>query len=246
MRRTILSLLIIVLLAIAIIVSLPLGFVLNVSGANQKGIGWLQARGTVWNGQILGLSHQGQQYGTLSLKLQPISLLGGRASYKTKWNGPQGNGAGEISAFPNRVQIKDMRVNVSLSDIDGIQPILRQTGGVLRANMSQLDVTRSGCQAASGTLSTDAMRRLGIVYNRQWPDMTGEIQCEDGVIVLPLSSSTSGGENFSIVTRLAMSGPSETQIRIEGLDAEATLALMEFGFEQSPNSGLVYREILGE
>ena len=49
--------------ACALVANIPLLFALRQSGLVQQGIGWQQARGTVWHGQVTGLVVQGDVAG---------------------------------------------------------------------------------------------------------------------------------------------------------------------------------------
>ncbi len=210
----------------------PLSFALRQSGIASSGVSWTQARGTIWRGQVTDIAVQQRKVGALDLSLRPTSLLTGSLAYDAQWAGPMGQGVGNISVSANRYSAENVSLAVSLSDIPDLVEELKQAEATFR--MSQADISwqrYDGCVEASGSLQTDVVRLVGHQLQKDWPDLTGSLSCEDGDLVANLTGSSALGEKFDVVFYMATSEPVRYSAKISGVTPDIENALAFYGFK---------------
>ena len=234
MRSAGVILLVVIGLIGGLIWQVPLSFALRQSGIASTGVSWTQARGTVWQGQVTDIAVQQQKIGALELNLIPASLLSGSLSYNARWVGPTGRGVGNISVSTNHYSAEDVSLAVNLSEIPDLVEELKQAGATFRMTDADVSWQRfNGCVEASGNLQTDVVRLVGHQLQKDWPDLTGTLSCEDGDLVANLSGESGQGERFDVVFFMATSEPVRYRANISGVspDVENALALYGFRFE---------------
>ena len=213
---------------------MPLSFALRQSGIASTGVSWTQARGTVWQGQVTDIAVRQRKIGALELNLRPMSVLSGSLAYDARWVGPMGQGAGNISVSTNRYSAENVSLAVSLSKIPDLVEELKQAEGTFRMSGAEIMWERfNGCAEARGVLQTDLVRLVGHQLQKDWPDLTGQLSCEDGNLVANLAGESELGERFDVEFSIATSEPVRYRANISGVspDVENALALYGFKFE---------------
>ena len=211
---------------------MPLSFALRQSGIASSGVSWTQARGTVWNGQVTDIAVQRRKIGALELNLRPASLLSGSLSYEARWVGPIGQGFGNISVSSNRYSASNVSLAVSMSDIPDLVDELKQAGATFRMSQAEVIWERyNGCVEASGSLQSDVVRLVGHQLQKDWPDLTGTLSCENGDLLANLFGESAQGEQFDIVFYLATSEPVRYRANIRGVSPDVENALTLYGFK---------------
>lgn len=230
-------------LAGTVAVNIPLSFALRVSGAAERGLSWQQARGTVWNGQIAGLVSGGVDLGTLGLKSQPMSLILGRPAAGVQLSAGAVEGRLDASLAGPEIRIRDLSVNADLARLSNLRPQLRQAGGALSLRGGALTLTQDGaCLAASGTASLDTVRRIGMLYGRDWPLVSGDLTCEAGAVLIRLSGTGPAQERFDLAVRFLQAGSTEIRVLAAGLDPDAAGLLPALGFSSTPEGLVFYQD----
>ena len=224
----------------------PLSFVLRQSGLASAGVSWTQARGSIWNGQVTDLSVQQRRIGAFDLKLRPYSLLSGSLAYDAKWIGAFGQGTGRISANTQRFISEDVSLSISLSDIPDLIEELKQVDGTFRMNEAKVQWERfDGCEAASGRLQTDLVRLLGHRMQKDWPELTGNLSCDNGELVATLSGVSAQDETFDIELYIAPQMPVRYNANISGVSPDIQNALALYGFKFENGAYTLYGDSLG-
>lgn len=221
---------------------LPLSYVLNQSGVSSSGLSWARAEGTVWEGRITGLAYGAQPIGTARLHLQPAALLSGRVAYDVQWAGPPGRGSGLLSAGRGGdYSVADLRLEASISALNGAADWVRANGGELRVRADKVRFSKGRCAEAVGTVSTDVLTRAAIAWGQTWPDVSGELSCDAGMLVVPLEGERNGAERVQAVARIGMVEVSSVEASVVNADPqlENALALMGFVYE---NDAYVFRQ----
>lgn len=234
MRSTGIILLIAVGLIAGLIWQAPLAFALRQSGIASSGVSWTQARGTIWHGQVTDIAVQQRKVGGLELNLKPVSLIAGSLAYDARWVGPMGQGTGKISLSANRYSAENVSAVISLSDIPDLVEELKQAEATFRVISGDVSWQRyDGCQEAEGELQTDIVRLVGHQLQKDWPDLTGTLTCQDGDLVAIMSGASLNGETFNVEFFMATSKPVRYRATISGVtpDIENALALYGFTFE---------------
>lgn len=238
MKRLIL-LLFICALIVGIVRYTPLSFAMRVAGVSDHAIGWRQARGTVWNGQVTGLSVAGMAAGHTELKLRPSDLLSGNIGFDARWSAPFGRAAAVVHPISTGLQINDTTAEIFLANAPFIDPRLRDLGASIRGEQLNIEFGQYGCEQASGTILTDAVTLAGLQYGRTWPELKGNLRCEDRTLITTLSGDGRAGEAFRLTARYDGTGQFSYIIDASGVDFEAQSALTAIGFTASGN-GLSY------
>ncbi len=209
---------------------MPLSAAMQRTSLNENGLGWLQARGTVWDGQVTGISWRGQAIGGADLKMKPLGLLAGRVSYDLIWRGPAGQARGQLSLSRGQYQAKNIRADIAQSAIAPLRKELGDLGARIHLTDGVMDIRQDKCLAASGLIRTDILRLFGARLGRDWPQLTGQIVCEEGRIVIPLQGQAGTGERFDIRTEIDPSGTAMVIIMVNGADPQLQNVLALYGF----------------
>lgn len=223
---------------------LPLGFVLDRSGLAARNFAWASAQGTIWNGRIVGLTHNEQPYGDIQTSLRLGDIVLGRLVYDVRIQGALVRGNGVVRPGLNSIEATQVRLEVDLSAIRTLEPRLREAGGYLRLRSDRLILGRKGCVDVTGMVETDMISRIAAGYGQSWPEATGDLTCDAGTLVLPLSTGGPSGEVFSAQGRFG-NGDATLEARVRGADAPLGYALGTFGFLLQDGS-YVYRRNFGQ
>lgn len=240
MRRLLLLILFIFMLLCGLVAFMPLGFVLNQSGAGNF-VGWAKVDGTLMKGRVSGLYTGTQPIGDIDLELRPLSLLTLRPTYDVQWGGAGGRGTGILTLSRSALIGRDLRLQQELGALEGLSPPVRAMGGSLRLSDGAFRITPGGCESASGTLSTNTLTTLAAQYGRQFGQISGPISCNDGAFVIDLEGVADNGDRVEIDASANFAGYGEFTTQVETQDAQIVIALTQVGFQRE-NGRFVYRQ----
>lgn len=241
MRKLLLLLVFVLVLAASLLAFTPLGFVLSQSGIGGAGVGWAKADGTLLKGRISGLYVGSQPLGDVSLSLRPASLLSLRPAYDIQWGGAGGRGTGVITLSRSALTGSDIRMQQEIGALEGLAPPVRAMGGSLRLNDGTFRLTQTGCESASGTLSTNTLTTLAAQYGRQFGEVAGPISCDGGAFIVEMAGESAVGDRVEIDARAAIAGQSDFAVEAETQDTQIIIALQQVGFVRE-NGRFVYRQ----
>ncbi|MEM7328908.1 MAG: type II secretion system protein N [Pseudomonadota bacterium] len=244
MRKLLLLVLFVIMLVFGVFAFTPLGFVLSQSGAGGLGAGWAKADGTLMRGRISGLYVGTQPIGDVSLKLRPLSLLSLRPSYDIQWGGAGGQGTAVLTLSRQALTGTDVRMRQEIGALEGLDPAVRAMGGSLDISNGTFRLTQTGCEAASGQLSTNTLSTLAAQYGRQFGEISGPISCDNGAFVLAMEGTSEADDRVVIDARAALTGQGEFSTRVQTRDAQIIIALTQIGFVRE-NGEFVYRQARG-
>jgi len=230
MGRVLLFVLAALCLLIGLVWQVPLSYTMKQSGVAAHGLSWEQARGTIWAGEVTGAGWKGTPVGAAGLKLKPLSPLSGRLEYDILWRGPMGQGSGDAAFSSGGARAKDLKLNIALGAIPALRGELRNIDATVRLMDGSVHIKKGVCSTAKGTITTDLVRLGGEQLRRTWPDLTGNITCDQGELILPLTGAAASGERFSITVRMGLAGRFGLTARVEGADIETENALALYGF----------------
>ena len=241
MRKLLMLILFIVVLIGGLFAFTPLGFVLSQSGASNLGVGWAKADGTLMKGRISGFYVGTQPVGDVSLELQPFSLLSLSPSYDIQWGGAGGQGTAVLKLSRTALTAENVRMRQEIGALEGLEPAVRAMGGTLDIEAGSFQLTQTGCNSASGELSTNALSTLAAQYGRQFGEIAGPISCDGGAFVLTMQGQSDEGDLVNIDARAALTGSGDFATRVQTQDAQIILALTQIGFVRE-NGEFVYRQ----
>ncbi|MEM1147575.1 MAG: type II secretion system protein N [Pseudomonadota bacterium] len=247
MRRLFLLVMFLAALVFSLFAFTPLGFVLNQSGIGGLGVGWAKADGTLIKGRISGLyvgtrpERGSQPIGDVSLELQPLSLLSFRPTYRVQWSGAGGQGTARLTLSRNALRASEVRMRQEIGAVEGLAPAVRAMGGQLDVSDGSFTLTQTGCETASGQLSTNSLATLAAQYGRQFGVVSGPISCDQGAFILSMQGESDAADRVQIDARAALTGQGDFTTRVQTQDAQIIIALTQIGFSRE-NGEFVYRQ----
>ncbi|MDJ0920785.1 MAG: type II secretion system protein N [Henriciella sp.] len=231
MKTLILTIIFVLTLALSALLFTPLGFVLSRIGLGSAGIGWAQAEGTLRKGRVDGLFLPGQFVGDVSLELRPLSILYGGLAYDVQWGGASGRGTGVLELRPSRIKGREMRAQLQISAIEGLAPIVRAAGGDVRLQAGSFELSRTGCEAAGGRLTSDVLSRAAQSYGREFGPVEGRLSCENGQFVLDAEGQSQSGDELELDARASLFGAAQVDVKVRTDDDELPLVLSSAQFQ---------------
>ena len=241
MRKLLMLILFILVLVVGLAAFTPLGFIMNQSGASNLGVGWAKVDGTLLKGRISGFFVGSQPIGDVSLKLRPLSLVSLAPSYDIQWGGAGGQGTAVLTVSRNAFAAQNIRMRQEIGALEGLEPAVRAMGGNLDVMDGAFRLTRTGCESASGELSTNALSALAAQYGRQFGEISGPVSCDAGAFVLAMQGASDVGDLVNIDARAALTGSGDFATRVRTQDTNIILALTQIGFVRE-NGEFVYRQ----
>ena len=196
MRRLLLTTVFAGTLACAAAANVPLSFVMKKSGLATKGVSWQQARGTIWNGQVTGLTVQGEAAGAVAGEFSLVRLLQGQPGHLLHWSGPSGYGTALASPAQGGVHLQDGQAVITF-DAARISAAFPAQDVSLRLSNVAMDLEPDGCRTATGNVSTDALAHISAVYGATWPELTGFLSCDQGELVISLEGIAADGTQIA-------------------------------------------------
>ncbi len=181
MRRLLLALA--VLLLLAVVVQWPARELPALTGMDELGVRAERWNGTIWRGEVTGLSLRGVRLGTLTWQVSAASFLTLSPALRFELAGPElrAQGAVETSLTADRIEATDVMLEAPAAWLQHVlqQPFL-QLGGRL---VAELRAVRFG----------DGLLR-GLEGTTRWTDATvrGNIEAALGDLVIQWSDTGSG------------------------------------------------------
>lgn len=218
-----------------IIVSMPLGFILDRVGFGSFGIGWAQIEGTVFKGRINGVFTPRQAIGDIRLTLRPWSLFGGVVKYDFDWGSSGGRGSGAIAVSTTSLRFNDVRFRHSLAAIEGMSSSIRMSGGDIRLSNGMVEFDSTGCRQARGQITSNALTKAAMSYGKSFGPVTGTLACEQGDFVAEMSSESPTGDRISISSRFGLLGDAVVEVDVTTSDLEIIALLQRYDFELNDN-----------
>lgn len=240
MRRIVYGFLFLAVLAIVLVASMPLSFVLKRSGVSATGLNWSGAAGTVFSGEMSGVRFGAQPIGDVSLKLQPGEFVKGRVSYKVNWSGLASTGETIVGVGADTVLVSGLNASFAVEHLVGLAGDIRRSGGSATVSNASITFREQACRSAAGTVSTDTVARALTTYGISGGILTGSMACDGPMLQLPVSGETGTGDRIEALLRVGFAEPSSAEARITTEAAEVGNLLVLQGFEPS-NGTYTYR-----
>lgn len=223
---------------------MPLGFALKMIGAAPSDVRWQEASGTIWKGELSGVSLLGQyQLGDVNLAAKPFALFGGEVGYRLAWAGDMGRARGDIFLGRDMLRISGLDVQVNFAGLVDLMPEIRNTNGVVSiANGSAYFEDRI-CIRASGDVSTDALTKLALQYNVTATDLTGTLSCLDDALHVEARGQLAQSDRVVSQMRLPLNGISQVTVTVDTDDAVLGFGLLRYGFQEEEGGYIFQREL---
>ena len=197
---------------------LPLRFVTNMANLEAAGISASAVNGSVWNGELEGLTIRGAALGDVNVATDPISMITGAPKLSFRSSGPISQGA--VTVRSNGPRFSNLRGQIALTQLDPQAP----SGAVATFIDASLDLSANACTEASGQARIVGMAAAGM------PDMSGPISCEEGRVRLSLTpDGDRPGPEVDLFVDLT--SPGQPQLFARTSDPNVQMALPAYGIE---------------
>ena len=176
-----------------VIARAPLSAMLALAGAKDAGLSYSSAEGTIWNGRLRDVSIDRRPIGDVAVGMELFPLLTGRLSADVDARGPGLDADGKVSlGLGGTARLTAARIEADMGVLGRGEFLGTPAAGLIRAEIEELVLTRSGCRGASGDIWTDALAVAARAYDAVEIPLQGALSCEKGVLAAPLSGTQEG------------------------------------------------------
>lgn len=223
----------------------PLAVVLRLSGSEAFGVKWSSVTGTLSGGRVSQLRANGDLIGDAEFALRPSGLLRLVLEYSVTWSGPAGKGTGRIKAGPGgHLSLSDFRVDLSLAEMPGLASWIRHSGGQASLQGEMIRFSEGRCKAARGTVSSDALNRNAAYLGPGWSDLSGDLRCEAGNLIIPMVADNTSGTRINAQVVFGAERGAGLEAAVRGpINSELRQILPLMGFQQD-DTGFAYQQQL--
>ncbi|MBB5518751.1 type II secretion system protein N [Amphiplicatus metriothermophilus] len=216
--------------AISVLANLPASLVPVLAGFDRYDVAWRKAEGSLWRGRIEGVVYRGAPLGAVSFRVRPLSLLSGGLAAELDFRGGALEGATRASVgLGGRIAFEGADLVFDLGAARRYLFLGAPLEGSARIALDKLVLTRRGCLAARGDLSTDVLARRARRMGGEGFVLAGTAVCENHELVLDLSGRGAEGA-ASLVMRVRPDYTYALEAAVEPARADLGLALETFGF----------------
>lgn len=208
LRVVFLSLLALLVSAIALAVWAPLSAFVDRDRLKRLGLTYVAAQGSIWDGHLTGLRAGGEDLGTASIAVSPNAVLRLRLAANVALTGGPLTGSGRVERPFSGTTLEAYAVTLrtDLSSLRAIAEPIRVRGGTGEISLDRLVYDpRQGCLAASGRVSTDVLDRRDPRIDWRGPALSGDIRCDGADLVATLRGNA-GDETVHGTGRLTAGG----------------------------------------
>lgn len=205
----------------------------------NRGVGFTNVEGTIWNGRIENLTVRNTPVGDVSYRLSALSLLFLSPKVEILSTGGAVRGKATVSVgLGRKLNIADTALDIDLGPFAQRGIMGRPVQGVAQITISEIAVNASGCQAADARLWTDVLNEPAQRFRGADFPMAGEVRCEgDHLVASMVGQNVDGWAEMALRVRPNFSY--ELSARAEVAHEELITALRFFGFEDEGDA-LVY------
>ena len=214
---------------VALLVLLPLRFVLGAFELEQSRVAAREASGSVWFGHLREAQVGSIALGDLSASLSPWALLAGRArvDLASPATGADATRAihGAISVSRHGVGLDDMTASVPAGAVFAPLPV-----SGIDLDAVTVHFVNGTCESAEGRVKATLGADIAGISLGQ--GLTGTARCDAGALLLPLASQA-GTEQIAL--RLWLNGRFRADLTVKPSDPSAAQKLELSGFQPSPS-----------
>ncbi|GGY52757.1 type II secretion system protein N [Parvularcula lutaonensis] len=221
---------------------LPMGLVVENA---RLPLSYESVTGTLWNGEIRGLTVDGQRIGDARIALRFLPLLTGKAEANVTVAGPGLNGSGNVRAMSSLFVLSDAEGTMELSRF-GLVDVFGQTlRGDLEADIERVAFGKDGCREAELFVRTDAVTQSLGVFARGGLPLEGQGRCDGPDLLIPMQGSN---EDASVVAelRLQPNGRYRSKLSVTPARRELGRFLERAGFRREGDAYVAERSGLVE
>ena len=206
--------------------SVPFSAIVGLFELDRVGISYARAEGTLWRGHLSDVYWRDAPVGQVMIRPVLSALLSGKFSLAFVVDGRVVEAEGKIVwGLFSQFRIQDVRLSADLAAL----PVFIKLGGRLDLALTEIEFGAGGCKLGKGRLHTDALTHslAGLAWSG--PALTGEIRCDDGVLILPLSGGDAA-QDARLLMQVKPDHKFDVRVDVDILDPVMTQLLPQFGF----------------
>ena len=164
---------------------IPMAAVGNWMPLDSAGVSYMRASGTIWGGDVQGLTWRGRALGDTKVALRPLSLLLGQARLRVAFDGKgalSGDGA-LVLGLAGRLTIENMSAQLALSDL----PVILPLNGTINLRIAEATFDTKGCRRVDAEIATDTLSRQPAGLAWSGPLLSGTASCSNGNVMVTLT-----------------------------------------------------------
>jgi|GEM_PF-2106920 len=216
----------------------PFAAVVVMLGLERAGISYDRAEGTLWRGRLTGVHWRDTYVGDAVMRPLPFSMLLGRLSLDMTLEGGLVAGRGIVSrGIFAPLTIRDAEITADLAAL----PVMVKLTGHIQASLAEVALGPRGCLRAKGRLSTDALTHGFVDTPWRGPVISGEVTCEDGALLLPLSG-TDGVQKVGVLMKVRPDRSFDVRVELDTADPAMTQLLPVLGFRRDGGALVLKQE----
>ncbi len=221
----------------------PASLITPILNANAATIQYQEVRGTVWKGEIRGVSTGDVYLGNITFKVRPLALLTAAAAADiiAQDGAAIGSGRLSVSLITRRLAVADANFAFNLSAVRRYSLFGIPYQGRIEARRASFVWSRSGCQSAAGEIRTDVLDASSRALVGESLLLAGPAACDAGQVLVTLRGGNREGETeIKIAIDPAMTYRVVASVDLGRADLENNLRRL--GFEDG-DGVLVYDAI---
>lgn len=178
------------------LVSAPASLLTPALNAGGDRVAFQEIDGTIWNGEVRGLTTGEVYLGDVAFRLRPVALLTGAVSADVTARDGAAIGAGRVNAnlFAQRVSVQNASFAFDLTSVRRYSLFGIPYQGRIEARDVGLDWSRKGCSRATGEIWTDVLDASAKTLVGEALLLAGPAACEDGRIMVALKGGNRAGD----------------------------------------------------
>lgn len=216
----ILSIVFVVVLAVALIALMPMRAAAGLIGLDRMGLAAGSVTGSVWKGRLQSASFRGAALGDVAAGVDPLALFTGT----TRLHLDMAAGRAVLVKNGERAGVVDADLRIPLSLFPTAVPL----PGTLTTDDLTAGFLGGRCVRAEGKVSADALQRTALL-GEGGSALTGVPACDAGALVLPLRGRTQSA-NVELVLRIEGDGRYRMDTKVDTADPKLQSTLSLAGF----------------
>ena len=209
------------------IARIPMAAVGNWMPLDSAGVSYVRASGTIWDGDVQGLTWRGRALGDAKVALRPLSLLLGQVRLRVAFDGKgalSGDGA-LVLGLGRRLTVENMSAQLALSDL----PVILPLNGTVNLRIAEATFGAKGCRRIDAEIATDTLSRQPAGLAWSGPVLAGTASCSNGNVVITLAGDRAP-DSVKITMDISTTGDFRIVAEARTADQDVVRVLTAAGF----------------
>lgn len=202
------------------------------AGLSRAGVRYEAARGSLWNGSLVGVDALGLRLGAVDFELAPLALFAGRAVVAFRISGGAVEGEGRLRLnFLGGGALTATRLTFDPAAARRHAVVDELLDGGVRAEVDRLAFSSAGCADGAVRIATDIASAPARRSGGRGFGLSGAGRCDNGDLVVDLAGEGEDGA-ASLAIRLSPARTYSIAAIVSPAREEIADALAALGFER--------------